>query len=89
MSPQEDIKDKPVGQSIVSSDVGMLTIQQVAQFLNLGVSTVRDRDNKGLIPSSWGPRGKLLWCKQELEDWMAQGCPARQRWEQIKQRKRV
>ena len=81
--------EKPVDRSLIPSDAELLTVPQVARLLNCGESVVRERDKKGLLPLSVRVGGTIQWRKTELKEWIAVGCPARQKWEFLKQGKAV
>ncbi len=65
--------------------IATLNIKQLAKRLNLSVSTVRNRENRGEIPQIVGERrSKLLWSKSEIIAWIKAGQPVREKWEAIK-----
>ncbi len=81
--------EKPPDRSIIPDDAELLTIPQVARLLGWGESVVRQRNDKGLLPMPLRFGGTIQWNRQELKEWMEQGCPPRQKWELLKQGKGV
>jgi predicted DNA-binding transcriptional regulator AlpA len=79
--------EKPADRSAIPTNAELLTIPQLAGKLQWGESVVRERDKKGLLPMPIRIGGTIQWRKQEIEEWLAAGCPARQKWEQQKQGK--
>lgn len=59
----------------------LLTVPQVAQLLQWGESTVRERDRKGCMPRHIKLGGTIQWNADELNAWVKQGCPQRAEWE--------
>lgn len=54
-------------------------------MLGWGESVVRERDKKGYLPVPYRFGGTIQWYKKELENWLNQGCPMRQKWDTLKQ----
>lgn len=79
---------KPVDRSAIPKDCELLSVQQVAGLLGWGESVVRQRNKRGKLPAPIRIGGTIQWSKNELLDWIAAGCPARQMWERQMQRKR-
>lgn len=79
--------EKPPDRSIIPDDAELLTIPQVALLTGWGESVVRQRDGQGLLPAPLRFGGTIQWNRQELKEWMEQGCPPRQKWELLKQGK--
>ena len=75
---------KPVDRSVIPDGVELLTVPQVARMLGWKEGTVRDKNNKGLLPMPIRIDGMIQWPRKEIKDWIAQGCPPRQKWEQMK-----
>lgn len=70
----------------LASEAKMLTVRQVAEVLNCGESTVRERDRKGLIPKPVKLGGSLRWDGDELDVWRKHRCPPRAEWERNRER---
>ena len=76
--------ERPIDNAAIPSDAELLTVPQVAKLLGWAEGTVRQRDREGLLPMPHRFGGTIQWNKAELEKWLEQGCPTRQKWEQIK-----
>jgi len=81
--------EKPIDRSTISDGAELLTVHQVARMLNCAESMVRERDKKGMLPVPIRIGGSKQWRKKELLDWIGAGCPARQKWESLKQGKEL
>lgn len=57
---------------------------QLAALLGLSVRTVRRLDASGKLPCSVRIGGAVRWRRDEIEAWLAAGCPDRQKWESIR-----
>jgi len=77
--------NKSPDRSAIPEGSELLTIPQVARLLGWGESVVRERNKKGLLPLPIRIGGTIQWRKREVLRWLEADCPARQRWEQIKQ----
>ena len=55
--------------------VELLKIREVAKLCNLGRSTIRKHEAMGLFPKHIKINGALRWRRQDVEDWIAAGCP--------------
>ena len=71
----------------IPDDAELLSIRQIALLLGWGESVVRQRDREGVLPKPIRFKGTIQWKRKELNNWLAVDCPARQKWEQIKQEK--
>ena len=80
--------EKPIDKSVILNGQELLTIEQLARKLNMGVSVLRDKNNKGLIPEPIriGEAGTLYWPIKEIKCWIKKDCPNRQGWELQKQK---
>ncbi|MFH2002801.1 MAG: helix-turn-helix domain-containing protein [Planctomycetota bacterium] len=59
----------------------LLTAQQVASLLGVGVSTLWSWHSAGRIPLPVRIGGKTTrWRVSEIEAWVQAGCPGRDRW---------
>ena len=76
---------EPPDKSAIPKDAELLTVAQTATLINMGESTVRERDRKGLIPRPVKVKGTILWSKRELRNWIDADCPARGEWEMRKE----
>jgi len=61
----------------------LLTTREVGALLNMGASTVRAHDRRGLLPPPVRIGGSVRWLRKELLAWLAVGCPSRGRWIQM------
>jgi excisionase family DNA binding protein len=59
----------------------LLDVGQVADLLSIGRTKVFQLDSAGRLPDSirLGTRVRR-WRRQEVEDWIAAGCPLRTEW---------
>lgn len=53
----------------------LLKIREVARMTSLGRSTIRKHEAMGLFPKHIKINGALRWRRQEVESWIANGCP--------------
>ncbi len=58
----------------------------VGELLGLGARTVRRLDVEGRLPMPVKIGGSVRWRLSELRQWIAGGCPPRQKWESLKER---
>jgi len=79
--------ERPINKSIIPEGAELITISQLSGILQLSESVVREKNNKGLIPKPVSFSGNLMWIKKEIDDWFSAGCPNRQRWELMNERK--
>jgi predicted DNA-binding transcriptional regulator AlpA len=68
---------------------GMLRMREAAQFCGIGLSTWARHDASGRIPEGIKVVGSKCWGREELEAWIAHGCPPRVEWEPIWQKLRA
>ena len=73
--------------TVISADAELLSVGQVALLLDWGECVVRQRDKQGLLPKAIRTGGTIQWSRKEINNWLAASCPARQKWELIKQEK--
>jgi excisionase family DNA binding protein len=73
----------------IAEPVILLTVEQVAKRLDIGVRTVwrLDKDNKLPAPVRLGHRKR--WKADEIELWLHWNCPDRKDFEQCKTKERV
>lgn len=71
----------------IPQNAELLSVPQVAEILGWGGSTVRERNDKGLLPMPIKIGGSVQWAKRELYQWLEAKCPPRQRWDLLRQRK--
>jgi predicted DNA-binding transcriptional regulator AlpA len=65
----------------------LLTREQAAAFLAIGLTALSDLDARGFLPSPvrLGDGARLVrYSRAELVAWVAAGCPARAKWNVIK-----
>jgi len=62
----------------------LLTASEVGALLGLGRSTVWQHHSAGRLPLPVRIGRAVRWSRRELEDWIAAGAPARDRWEAMK-----
>ncbi len=68
------------GPALIPEQAELLGVREVATMLNIGESTVRANDRKGLLPAPVRIGGTLMWPRKELQDWIKADCPPRERW---------
>jgi len=56
---------------------------QLAEMLGLSVRTVRRLDCSGKLPRPVRIGGAVRWRRDEIDAWLAAGCPDREQWESI------
>lgn len=64
----------------------MLTVEQVAALLELGVRTIWRHEKAGKIPAPEQYGRKKMWDKKTLELWWKLGRPTRTEFEKLKKR---
>lgn len=63
----------------------LLDGKSVAACLSIGLSMLYTMDRSGeLGPEGLRLRGRRLWPRRELEQWVDAGCPRREQWTAIK-----
>lgn len=68
---------------------GLLDVDQLAAFLNIGRTSVYRWDSLGLIgPKSMKLGDRKLWDAEEVQRWIRAKCPNRQRWLDMEKRGR-
>ena len=68
----------------VSDETKLLSAKQVATMLGRGESTVRDLNQKGLLPKPTQLGGSIRWGVDEINAWVKHRCPPRAEWERIR-----
>ena len=53
----------------------LLKIREAAKVTGFGVSTIRKYEAMGLFPKHIKINGARRWRRQDVEDWIAAGCP--------------
>ena len=81
--PPDDRK-APRPLAVPLSHVLMLDERQVAAVLSTSSQFVRDLVDRGLMPMPTKLGRRSLFIREELERWVAAGCPDRARWTKIK-----
>lgn len=59
-------------------DVAMLTVDQVARMLCCSPRTVRRLTDAGRMPRPVRLGSLLRWPRENVENWISQGCPRRE-----------
>jgi hypothetical protein len=70
----------------------LLTAADLAQLLQLSIRQVRRLDAAGDLPGrlTGGALGRAVRYQSEIvREWIAAGCPDRERWEQLQRARRV
>lgn len=62
----------------------LLDVHGVADLLGISASGVRKFDSSGRLPLGIHLGRCKRWREEELREWIAAGCPSRQRWEGMK-----
>jgi hypothetical protein len=82
---QHDLELDGSGRSDVAADRGLkpilVTGSQAASLFSKSLRTWRSWDAAGLIPSPVRIGRSKLWSLEELNLWVASGCPHRKEWE--------
>jgi excisionase family DNA binding protein len=68
--------------------VDLLTVEQVAQRLTIGVRTVWRLDADKKLPAALRIGHRKRWRASDLELWLNLECPSRKKFEQIKTKER-
>jgi predicted DNA-binding transcriptional regulator AlpA len=55
--------------------------QGLAQMLSMSIRSIDRKDALGLIPRAIDLSGSKRWRRDEIEGWIAAGCPPRKQWE--------
>lgn len=58
----------------------LLNAPKAAALCGLGVRTWHRHNAAGRVPLPVRIGGRRLWRREELADWVADGCPPRSRW---------
>ena len=61
----------------------LMTVADLARRLSLSARIVRRHDLAGKIPQALRIGGALRWRPAEIQEWIDEGCPQRERWETI------
>lgn len=67
------------GNGTIAVDAGRL-----AELLDLSVRTIRRLDSSGKLPRPVRIGGAVRWRMDEIDAWLAAGCPDRKQWESIR-----
>jgi len=59
------------------SEQTLFTIQDVAEMLQVAVRTVRRLRSTGKLPQPVTIGRSVRWRREDLEEWIAEGCPAK------------
>lgn len=78
MNQEKPKTDKSDGINLMP---GLLSVDLAAQYLSIGKTLLRQLDISGQIPQAIHLHGRKLWRRCELEKWIEQGCPPRDRWQ--------
>ncbi|MFH1421633.1 MAG: hypothetical protein ABIH42_02825 [Planctomycetota bacterium] len=62
----------------------LISAEEAASILDIALATFWRFHSSGRVPLPIKLGRRTLWRKQELFDWVATGCPNRQKWENIK-----
>lgn len=58
----------------------LISVNELAQMLGVSTRTTWRHNSSGRIPSPIPVGGLMRWRRQEIEDWIAEGCPERRDW---------
>ena len=64
----------------------LLSASELGALLGVNKSTVWSWHSSGKIPLPVRIGGTTRWRAEEIQGWVKAGCPARQRWQQIRER---
>lgn len=73
----------------VESKLVLLSVADVARRLGVSSRTVWRLDAAGKLPRKIRLGGSARWRSDEIEGWIAVGCPARAKWEAMANQKGV
>lgn len=78
------ISDSLSSSSIQYDESLLLNDSSAAKILGIGRTLFRGLNSQGRIPKPIKLGRRKLWSRQELADWIAAGCPPRDKWERMK-----
>ena len=61
----------------------------LAELLGLSVRTIRRLDACGKVPQPVKIGGAVRWRREEIDAWLAAGCPDRDKWEILNRKQAV
>ena len=74
--------------TIGNADGVLLTMKNIAQILGVHRVTTQRWLESGRLPAPIRlGRRCLRWPKAEIDKWIASGCPAREKWEMLREEK--
>ena len=62
----------------------LINANEAAILLGIGRSLFYSLNSEGKLPAPKRLGSRVLWSKKELEEWVNNDCPNRQKWEVIK-----
>lgn len=63
---------------------GLLNVRQVGELLGLSTRQIWKLSSIGQLPAPVRIARSVRWRASELHDWIAGGCPNRERWEALR-----
>jgi len=78
------LSPKQVDTSSPKPEPLLIKIMEVAWMLNLGKTTVKHLDQTGRIPAAYKFGRAKRWRRDEIENWIREGMPTRERFEAMK-----
>jgi predicted DNA-binding transcriptional regulator AlpA len=74
-----------VNESVVKEpEPALISAKRAAAFCGVSTSSWYRCLSAGKVPAPVKLNGRTLWRLLELRDWIAAGCPSRQRWEHVR-----
>jgi len=67
------------------ADPLLLSADATAKLLDVARSTLYAWDQEGRIPAPVRIGARTYWRSQEMQSWVAAGCPCRERWQTSRQ----
>ena len=67
---------------VISTEGALITAGEFGEMLRVNRSTIWSWHNSGKIPRPIRVGGATRWKIQEIQDWISQNCPPREKWEQ-------
>ncbi len=83
MTPLEASQHALFGGQKPPTNLGLLIdTRETAKLLNLSERTIWEMNSSGKMPKAIRIGRAVRWSFDELKEWIAEGCPARAKWEQ-------
>ena len=80
-------RDQYGGLEMSTVMVKAIDAKGLAEMLGLSVRTIRRLDCSAKLPRPVHIGGAVRWNVPEIEAWLAAGCPDREKWETVKEKR--